>query len=140
VLTKSAVIDELDRQLLSKLSYLMTNLKQAIDSRNSDTKSSAGDKFETSREMAQIEIQKIETEISKTQQFFTDLASKASQLIITDKGAFLISIPFGKLMVGGTEVFCISNSAPITKQLVNTEISANFEYRGVTYNILDITL
>ena len=140
MLTKSEVIAELDRQLLRKLSYLNTSLKQAIDSRNSDTKSSAGDKFETSREMAQIEIQKIETEISKTQQFFTDLASKASQLIITDKGAFLISIPFGKVMVNTTEVFCISNSAPITKQLVNTEISANFEYRGVTYNILDITL
>jgi hypothetical protein len=140
VLTKSAVIDELDSQLLRKLSYLNTSLNQAIDSRNSDTKSSAGDKFETSREMAQIEIHKIETEISKTQQFFTDLASKASQLIITDKGAFLISIPFGKVMVNTTEVFCISNSAPITKQLVNTEISANFEYRGVTYNILDITL
>ena len=140
MLTKSVVIAELDKQLLRKLSYLNTSLKQAIDSRNSDTKSSAGDKFETSREMAQIEIQKIETEISKTQQFFTDLASKGSQLIITDKGAFLISIPFGKLMVSGTEVFCISNSAPITKQLVNTEISANFEYRGVTYNILDITL
>ena len=139
MLTKSAVIDELDSQLLRKLSYLNTSLNQAIDSRNSDTKSSAGDKFETSREMAQIEIQKIETEISKTQQFFTDLASKASQLIITDKGAFLISIPFGKVMVNTTEVFCISNSAPITKQLVNTEISANFEYRGVTYNILDIT-
>ena len=138
MLTKSVVIAELDKQLLSKLSYLRTNLQQAIVSRNSDTKSSAGDKFETSREMAQIEIQKIETEISKTQQFFTDLASKASQLIITDKGAFLISIPFGKVMVNTTEVFCISNSAPITKQLVNTEISANFEYRGVTYNILDI--
>ena len=139
MLTKSEVIAELDKQLLSKLSYLTTNLKQAIVSRNSDTKSSAGDKFETSREMAQIEIHKIENEILKTQQFISDLASKASQLIITDKGAFLISIPFGKLMVSGTEVFCISNSAPITNQLVNTEISANFEYRGVTYNILDIT-
>ncbi len=139
MLTKSEVIAELDKQLLSKLSYLTTNLKQAIVSRNSDTKSSAGDKFETSREMAQIEIHKIENEILKTQQFISDLASKASQLIITDKGAFLISIPFGKLMVSGTEVFCISNSAPITNQLVNTEISANFEFRGVTYNILDIT-
>ena len=139
MLTKSVVIAELDKQLLTKLSFLTTNLQQAIVSRNSDTKSSAGDKFETSREMAQIEIHKIENEILKTQQFITDLASKASQLIITDKVAFLISIPFGKLMVKSAEVFCISNSAPITKQLVNTEISANFEYRGVAYNILDIT-
>ena len=139
MLTKSVIIAELDKQLLSKLSYLTTNLKQAIDSRNSDTKSSAGDKFETSREMAQIEIQKIETEISKTQQFITELFAKFSQFIITDKGVFLISIPFGKLILNDEKIFCISNSAPITKQLVNTEISANFEYRGVTYNILDIT-
>ena len=136
MLTKSVVIAELDKQLLTKLSYLTTNLQQAIDSRNSDTKSSAGDKFETSREMVQIEIQKIETEISKTQQFFTDLASKASQLIITDKGAFLISIPFGKLMVSGTEVFCISNSAPITKQLVNTKKNDSFFYNDMKYNII----
>ena len=139
MLTKSAVIDELDRQLLRKLSYLTTNLKQAIVSRNSDAKSSAGDKFETSREMAQIEIHKIETEISKTQQFITDLESKAIQFIITDKGTFLISIPFGKLMVSGTEVFCISKTAPITSPLINTKVSANFDYRGVAYNVLDIT-
>jgi len=139
VLTKSEVIAELDKQLLSKLSYLRTNLQQAIVSRNSNSKSSAGDKFETSREMAQIEIQKIENEILKTQQFITDLASKAIQFIITNKGAFLISIPFGKLMVNTTEVFCISNSAPITSPLINTKVSANFDYRGVAYNVLDIT-
>jgi hypothetical protein len=139
VLTKSVVIAELDKQLLTKLSYLTTNLEQAIVSRNSDTKSSAGDKFETSREMAQIEIHKIETEILKTQQFITDLFSKDIQFIITDKGAFLISIPFGKLMVSGTEVFCISKTAPITSPLINTKVSGNFDYRGVAYNVLNIT-
>jgi hypothetical protein len=139
VLTKSEVIAELDKQLLTKLSYLTTNLQQAIDSRNSDTKSSAGDKFETSREMAQIEIHKIESEILKTQQFITDLFSKDIQFIITDKGTFLISIPFGKLMVSGTEVFCISKTAPITSPLINTKVSANFDYRGVAYNVLNIT-
>jgi hypothetical protein len=139
MLSKSAITAELSKQLSIKLNYLNTTLQQTIDSRNSDTKSSSGDKFETSREMAQIEISKIEKEIVKTQQLITDLTSKASQFIITDKEAFLISIPFGKLMVNSTEVFCISNSAPITKQLVNTKISANFEYRGVAYNILSIT-
>ena len=139
MLSKLAVITELSKQLSIKLNYLNTTLQETVDSRNSDTKSSAGDKFETSREMAQIEISKIEKEIVKTQQLITDLTSKSSQFIITDKGAFLISIPFGKLMVSDTEVFCISNSAPITKQLLNNEILDNFEYRGVSYNILDIT-
>ena len=139
MLTKSAVIAELNKQLLTKLSYLNTNLEQAVDSRNSDTKSSAGDKFETSREMAQIEIHKIETEISKTQQFIFDLFSKVIQFIITDKGAFLISIPFGKLMVNDTAVFCISNTAPITRPLISTKVLDNFDYGGVVYNVIDIT-
>ena len=138
MLNKSDVLDELIKQLSEKLFNLKGSLLSLIESRNSDTKSSAGDKFETSREMAQIEISKIEKEIVKTQQLITDLTSKASQFIITDKGAFLISIPFGKLMVNSSEVFCISNSAPITNQLVKTEISARFKYRGVAYNVLDI--
>ena len=139
MLTKLGVITELDKQLQTKLSYLTTNLHQVIESRNSDTKSSAGDKFETSREMAQIEIHKIETEISKTQQFIFDLSSKVIQFIITDKGAFLISIPFGKLIVNNTAVYCISNTAPITSPLINTKVSYNFDYRGVVYNVIDIT-
>jgi hypothetical protein len=136
VLTKSVVIAELDKQLLRKLSYLNTSLKQAIDSRNSDTKSSAGDKFETSREMAQIEIQKIETEISKTQQFITDLFAKFSQFIITDKGAFLISIPFGKIILNDEKIFCISKNAPITKHLINTKKDDCFFYNDMKYNII----
>jgi hypothetical protein len=139
VLTKSGVIAELNKQLQTKLSNLTTNLQQAIDSRNSDTKSSAGDKFETSREMAQIEIHKIETEITKTQQFIFDLFSKVTQLIITDKGSFLISIPFGKLIINNTAVYCISNTAPITSPLINTKVSYNFDFGGVVYNVIDIT-
>ena len=137
MLIKSAVIAELDKQLLSKLSYLTTNLQQAIDSRNSDTKSSAGDKFETSREMAQIEIHKIESEISKTQQFISELFSKVTQFIITDKGAFLISIPFGKLILNDEKIFCISKNAPITKYLINTKKNNSFFYNDMKYNIID---
>ena len=135
MLTKSGVIAELDKQLQTKLSYLTTNLQQAIDSRNSDTKSSAGDKFETSREMAQIEIHKIETEISKTQQFITNLFSKVTQFIITDKGAFLISIPFGKLMVNDTAVFCISNTAPISLYLLDRKTGESFSCNNLIYTI-----
>ena len=38
-------------------------------------------------------------------------------------------------MVNTTEVFCISNSAPIAKVLLNTEISAGFNYGGVDYKV-----
>ncbi len=136
MLQKSDVISELLSQLNNKLKFLNQNLESAIISRNSDTKSSAGDKFETSREMAQIEIRKLETEILKAQQFIKDLQENKADLIITETEVFLISIPFGKIAINSQTIYCISNSAPIAKVLLNTEISAGFNYGGVDYKLV----
>ena len=133
---KSDVISKLLCQLNKKLKFLNQNLESAIISRNSETKSSAGDKFETSREMAQIEIRKLETEILKVQQFIQDLKENKADLIVTETEIFLISIPFGKIAINSQTVYCISNSAPITKPLLNTDISAMFNYRGVDYKVV----
>ena len=138
MLNKADVITALKTELDLKLAYQKDTLQAAIISRNSDTKSSAGDKFETSREMAQIEIIKIESEILKTQQFIQHLTTNMAQLVITDKSIFCITIAFGKLIVSGAEVFCISNSAPISRALVNTKISQQFEFAGVLYKVLDV--
>lgn len=136
MLQKSDVISELLSQLNNKLKFLNQNLESAIISRNSDTKSSAGDKFETSREMAQIEIRKFETEILKVQQFIKELQEKKADLIITETEVFLISIPFGKIVINSKTIYCISNSAPIAKLLLNTEVSTGFNYRGVDYKVV----
>ena len=138
MLNKADVITALQTELNQKLAYQKDTLQAAIISRNSDTKSSAGDKFETSREMVQIEITKIEAEILKTQQFIQHLTTNTAKLVITDRSIFFIAIAFGKLMVSGTEVFCISNSAPISQALVNTKTSQQFEFGGVPYKVLDI--
>jgi len=136
MLQKLDVISELLSQLNNKLKFLNQNLESAIISRNSETKSSAGDKFETSREMAQIEIRKLETEILKAQQFIQDLQENKADLIITETEVFLISIPFGKIAINSKTIYCISNSAPIAKLLLNTEISTGFNYRGVDYIVV----
>ena len=136
MLQKSEVISELLRQLNNKLKFLNQNLESAIISRNSDTKSSAGDKFETSREMAQIEIRKLETEILKAQQFIKDLQEKKTDLIITETEVFFISIPFGKIAINSKTIYSISNSAPIAKLLLNNEISEGFNYGGVDYKVV----
>ncbi len=45
MLNKSDVLDELIKQLTEKSFELKDSLSSAIESRNSETKSSAGDKF-----------------------------------------------------------------------------------------------
>jgi len=135
MLNKSVVIAELNKQLQTKLTYLNTTLQQAIDSRNSDTKSSAGDKFETSREMAHIEIHKLEAEILKTQQFLYTVRKQEGRLITTDKGIFLILLPYGEIKIDNISIFCISNQAPISKLLVNTKVGNTFIFGTHSYTI-----
>ena len=136
MLSKDLVLDKLNDKLVSKLESLKISLIQTIESRNSDTKSSAGDKFETSREMAQIEIKKLDDQIKKTQKFLFDLKADTSLLIKTDKGFFFICIAYGKLIISeDIQVICISNLAPISNFLLTTEIGMSFNFNKINYKI-----
>lgn len=136
MLSKDLVLDKLNDKLVSKLESLKISLIQTIESRNSDTKSSAGDKFETSREMAQIEIKKLDDQIKKTQQFLFDLKADTSLLIKTDKGFFFICIAYGKLIITeDIQVICISNLAPISNFLLTTEIGMSFNFNKIKYTM-----
>lgn len=136
MLSKDLVLDKLNDKLVSKLESLKISLIQTIESRNSDTKSSAGDKFETSREMAQIEIKKLDDQIKKTQQFLFDLKADTSLLIKTDKGFFFICIAYGKLIISeDIQVICISNLAPISNFLLTTEIGMSFNFNKIKYTM-----
>ena len=136
MLSKDLVLDKLNDKLVSKLESLKISLIQTIESRNSDTKSSAGDKFETSREMAQIEIKKLDDQIKKTQQFLFDLKADTSLLIKTDKGFFFICIAYGNLIISeDIQVICISNLAPISNFLLTTEIGMSFNFNKIKYTM-----
>ena len=136
MLSKGLVLDKLNDKLVSKLESLKISLIQTIESSNSDTKSSAGDKFETSREMAQIEIKKLDDQIKKTQQFLFDLKADTSLLIKTDKCVFFICIAYGKLIINeDIQVICISNLAPISNFLLITEIGMSFNFNKINYKI-----
>tara|TARA_B110000240_G_scaffold147005_1_gene162490 strand:+ start:4249 stop:4668 length:420 start_codon:yes stop_codon:yes gene_type:complete len=136
MLSKNLVLDKLNDKLVSKLESLKISLIQTIESRNSETKSSAGDKFETSREMAQIEIKKLDDQIKKTQQFLFALKADTSLLIKTDKGFFFICIAYGKLIISkNIQVICISNLAPISNFLLTTEIGMSFNFNEINYKM-----
>ena len=63
---KQLILNQLHKILDQKMESLVHNISSAEESRDSNTKSSAGDKYETSREMTQIEIQKNVNQLSKT--------------------------------------------------------------------------
>ena len=135
---KNVIILSLQAALINKLDIQKNILASIINDRNSETKSSAGDKFETNREMIHIEISKIEHEIFKTEQFINETRTGRSQLIITNNGIFLLLIPFGNLIVNDKEIICISNSAPIARSLLMTRVNSNFEHGKILYKVLEV--
>ena len=111
-----------------KIKRAILMMEDAQESANSDTKSSAGDKHETSRAMAMLEKDKAAgqlNEASKLKQLLSRINPEKSDsevglgsLIKTNNGWFYISVGLGKVSVVNETVFCLSLASPLGKVIV----------------------
>ena len=126
---------ELYRQCRDYVNKRLETVQEIISSNQkalqSETKSSAGDKHETSRAMLQLEMEKAGQQLSGIFLMKDVLAkvelSEASKyahlgsIVFTNTGTFFLSIAAGKLTVEGVEYYAISISSPIGKLLLGKQ-------------------
>ena len=134
--------------LNSKIEILKLDIAETIEARNNDTKSSAGDKFETGREMMNIEIQKSENQLSITNRFVEELSKIDLQknndkvvygsIVYTNNGNYFISIAFGKIKIDRDVFYSISFASPIGKMLHNMQEGNSFIFQEKEYIIQGI--
>lgn len=115
---------------------------------HNETKSSMGDKYETTREMLQQEINMNMQRLGKMKAELTTLESidikSASQIIVpgsvvsTNSGNFFLSVSVGKLSVDGKQYYAVSSSSPIGVQLKGKQQNETFNLNGKIYHILSI--
>lgn len=96
---------------------------QAKESRDSDTKSSAGDKYETGREMMQREMDKCSALIDQNRHSMqiiqhvpihrTYESIDKGALIVTDRGSYYMLVGLGKISLEQKDYFAISPESPI---------------------------
>jgi len=120
----------------------------AQESANEETKSSAGDKYETGRAMAQLEIEKNSTQLAEAQKLKvalsqikpdqTSYAVQAGSLVITNQGNFYISISAGQFTVDNVSYFSISPASPIGSKLMGLKEGAQFSFNTKTYLIRNV--
>ena len=117
----------------------------AKESRDSDTKSSAGDKFETGREMMQKEMDKISATLDQYKNQ-VNLLSKINLhrnypvvdlggLIATDQGIYYLSIGLGKIEINSEVIYAISLDSPIGLLFKGKRAGDIVEFRGKTLKI-----
>ncbi len=112
-----------------KLSVKVLNLERLIAetrASNNETKSSMGDKFETSREMVQQEINTLQIQLDENLQALNSLKKintnlhqtiGLGSLVETDKGLFYIAVSLGEIIFDRNKIFVISTESPLAKAL-----------------------
>lgn len=113
-----------------------------------DTKSSAGDKHETARAMAQLELEKQASALQHLQDMESALARidpsqrneriSPGALVHTDKGLYFVSAAMGKLDVDGVEVLAISMQAPILGALKAIAVGGTCNFNGQAHTLSGI--
>ncbi len=145
---KEAVFNYCMSFLEKKEQELKNEVANLRDGIANDSKSSMGDKYETSREMMQQEINRLEQQIgANRQQIFnlktSNLHSKNQQIIAgnivnTNIGRFFISISLGEITVDNWSVFVISPVSPLGKLLIGKKTGDEFEMNNKKIKIIDL--
>lgn len=136
------------RFIAARIETAETALAQAQEASNDDTKSSAGDKFETTREMMQQDIFRNKKLLADAQQNLALLKSlidvppatliKNGSLVETSEGVFYLSISAGQLTVEGKSVFAISAASPVGQLMLGKGVGETFTFNQKGYKILGI--
>ncbi|MCB9195148.1 MAG: hypothetical protein H6598_02900 [Flavobacteriales bacterium] len=133
--------------LIDKISSLKEALYEVQEGANDDTKSTAGDKHETSRAMAQIEVERLSQQLELQLQQFTLLQSlptgrsteiERGAYIKTDKGDFYLGVGLGSVNYDGIKVMTLGMNAPLSILLIEKKINDTVSLNGNQYHILGI--
>lgn len=137
--------------LTSSLQSTYDALKTELDGfKDGDTaKSSAGDKHETSKAMADIEAEKISQSLNRTKAQLTQLSHLKPDLEHTKIGLgslfkanaqwYFIAIAYGKFPTSELgEVFVISSEAPICKVFLGKSVADEATFNTINFKILEV--
>lgn len=139
-MTKQDILQGALQKVVSRMGELTLLLDELHQSMENDTKSSAGDKHETARAMAQLEQEKL----SKQLQEFVQMKSILHQinpskehiqvcmgsLVQTSEGWYFLSVGLGQVTVGDTNVFALNPQAPIGQKLIGKRVGEEVEFGG----------
>jgi len=102
-------------------------LKDAQEASNNESKSTAGDKHDTTRAMMQIEAEQASKQIKEAEKLRDELKRiiptktydtvVAGSLVITTSGNYFVTIAAGKITVENQTYFAVSVSSPIMQAL-----------------------
>ena len=134
--------------ILARIAHIEQAIFEAREAANSEEKSSAGDKYETSRAMSHLaqEMQSRQLEDAKQELDFinrlniTDIFTLANTgaVVICDNIIFYISLGLGNTVIDGHKIMLLSAKAPIAGLLHQKKAGDTFVFNKKTIQIQSI--
>lgn len=147
-MNKEKVHRVVSEELSKRLANLQRLLSDTLESTAGETKSTAGDKHETARAMAQLEQEKLGgqiAELGKLQEMIFRIdpqiqhsTIQLGSLVSTSNGHFYLSVGIGIIDVEGQTIFCMTLAAPLGKLLLGKKAGDVLDWQGKKISILDV--
>jgi transcription elongation GreA/GreB family factor len=128
---RKAVFSECMNLLNESILDLHSQLKEIQESIEGESKSTMGDKHETSRVMLQQEQEKMSGQLQDLLQQRNMLEQSENpestntisrgNLVLTDKGYIYIATALGRIKINGTDIMVISPASPMGHELLNKQ-------------------
>lgn len=138
---KQILYDTCKADIAKRLETIQSSLSSIAESKSGDTKSSAGDKFETSVAMMHLEEDKLKRQLHEANLVFETLhgidiarvakTARLGSLVTTNKGEYFLAIGLGKVTVKDKVYYCVSMTSPIGAQLVGKAVNDVIVFNGL---------
>ena len=144
---KAELVTLCKQKIENKRSEVKAAMSIAQDSILNDTKSSMGDKYETSREMAQQELNRLQQQLMLADQDIAVLESLNQEtttkvipgaIVLTDQFNYFIAVSLGPLKIADRTIMVVSKESPIGKALMGKEIKTEITFNGKQIKIVAI--
>ena len=147
-LNKEIIVNACIEQITQRIESYKQGIKKIQTDMASETKSSAGDKFETSREMMKQEEEKLSQQVSELKKhshalqllsFDKTETVKNGSIVETNKGVFYFSTALGKVTIEGNDIMLLSTIAPIFNVMKGKKKGDCITFNTTTFSISEVS-
>jgi len=145
---KKKLLDHCKADLEKRIEAARKAMVESQEAANSEGKSSAGDKYETSRAMGQLDRDMNARQLEEAQRdlafvnsipddsIFTSVQTGC--IVVTEKNSFFISIGLGSVIAGDQNFVLLSAASPVAKSMEGKKAGESFLFNSNTIKIREV--
>lgn len=121
-----------------RIENLQTAITGSQESANQESKSTAGDKHDTSRAMMQLEVERLSAQLAIAEKMLIELKqaehyqaeknSISGKIIQTEGANYFVAVAAGKISVKEQDFFAVSSDSPVVIALKKRSKAADGEF------------